>query len=331
MGVTSIQWTDKTWNPTRGCSRVSQGCVNCYAETLAGRYSNYGTKPDSPFAPYVTKVNGHASWTGKVELVDSTLDAPLHWKKPCRVFVNSMSDLFHEALPDEAIDRVFAVMALCPQHTFQILTKRPERVQKYLAENHGHEARRRVQDVIHPPGSRGINEDSMRLFYGWPLPNVWLGVSVEDQASADERIPLLMDTPAAVRFVSYEPALGPVNFECVLSSDWRDGTPDELPRLNWIICGGESGPGARPFDLKWARDTVAQCKAAGVAVFVKQLGAVPIVQWDASLGVRHDGKLVVGRCGGVNGNAITLCLDDRKGGDWDEWPHDLRIREFPDA
>ncbi len=186
MSKTSIEWTDTTWSPTRGCSRVSEGCVNCYAERMAARFSG----PGRPFHGFAKD----GKWTGKVELIPSKLDDPLRWRKPRRVFVNSMSDLFHEALPFDAISEVYARMACSPQHTFQVLTKRPRRRLEY---------------------SRG---GMLEAFMGgdhetiWPLPNVWEGVSVEDQATADERIPLLLETPAAVRFVSYEPALGPVDF-----------------------------------------------------------------------------------------------------------------------
>ncbi len=296
MGDTNIEWCDKVWNPTRGCSRVSQGCVNCYAETLAGRYSAYGAKPDSPFAGFVTKVNGHASWTGKVELVESMLDAPLRWKKPCRIFVNSMSDLFHEALPDEAIDRVFAVMVLCPQHTFQILTKRPERMLKWFSGD-------RFEGVMTAMRHMGIDVAALR----WPLPNIWLGVSVEDQATADERIPLLLQTPAPIRFVSYEPALSVIDFRNFLchTSDYATHKRE----LDWVIVGGESGPGARPFDIEWASEAIRQCQSAGVAVFVKQIGAKPFHSLDREY--------------------PRVPLGDRKGGDMGEWPIRIRVRQFP--
>lgn len=256
-GDSNIEWTDKTWNPTRGCSRVSEGCRLCYAEILAGRYSAYGAKPDSPFAGFVTKVNGHASWTGKVELIESMLDAPLHWKKPCRVFVNSMSDLFHEALSVDAIDRVFAVMALARHHTFQILTKRPERMDAYMGGAH-----HRIDDLIDAlkPSSlwNGNALEAHRVLgAGSPLPNVWLGVSVEDFPTWDERVHLLKATPSAIRFVSYEPALADI------------GAVD-LEGIDWLIAGFESGPGARPADEEWIRSIKNQCVEAGTAFFYKQ-------------------------------------------------------------
>lgn len=313
MGDTSIQWTDKTWNPVRGCSRVSQGCVNCYAERQAARFATGDTRQQvpsgeytgsapGPFHGFVAKVNGHPSWTGKVELVESHLEDPLHWRKPKRVFVNSMSDLFHEALSDSDRDLIFAVMNNCPQHQFQILTKRQANMQRYITELYGRYAAH---------------------WNSWPLPNVWLGVSVEDQATADERIPLLLSTPAAKRFVSYEPALGPVDFlqierpdliEQLPSSRYRGSVLDGRPRLDWVIVGGESGPGARPFYVDWARNTVAQCRDGGVACFVKQLGAAPYLTREA------DGAFCPN---------YEYRFKDRKGGDMAEWPEDLQVREFP--
>jgi protein gp37 len=267
-----IPWTEDTWNPIRGCSRVSLGCGGphgqggCYAERLAIRLSG----PGQPYEGLVKSTPSGPRWTGRVALVESALDLPLRWKKPGRIFVNSMSDLFHEKVPDEWIDRIFAVMAKAPQHTFQILTKRPERMLEWVTR------------------SRPV-----------PLPNVWLGVSVEDQETADVRIPLLLQTPTAVRWVSYEPALGSVDFRS-LGLLKRTGAG-----LDWMVVGGESGPGARPFDLAWARQTIDQCREAGIAPFFKQTGSRPIL----------DGE--------------PLRLKDRKGGDMDEWPADLRVREYP--
>jgi protein gp37 len=281
QGEHGITWTDETWNPTRGCSRVSEGCRNCYAERFAVRVPGYG--------PFVKLTSVGPLWTGKVELIPERLTAPLHWKKPRRVFVNSMSDLFHEALPDEAIDKVFAVMALCPQHTFQVLTKRPERMRKWFAHGKQPGWTHREGWVLNEIKQRQPN----RLTIQWPLANIWLGVSVEDQATADERIPLLLQTPAAVRFVSYEPALGPVDFTRFLipiyTVSGRRGKSQEtaialhqlaraaalengIPLLDWIIVGGESGPHARPAHPEWLRAVRDQCQVAGVPFFFKQWG-----------------------------------------------------------
>jgi protein gp37 len=188
MGETSaIEWTDATWNPIRGCTRVSEGCRHCYAETLAGRFSLPGQWGEG----LATRTSKGARWTGKIDVApDATFLAPLRWKKPKRIFVNSLSDLFHEAVPDAVIDRVFAVMALSPQHTFQLLTKRPERMRDYMAS-----LDRAVVRAYTPPHQTPSLEDHHAMFFAciapkplavWPLPNVWLGVSVEDQAAADE-------------------------------------------------------------------------------------------------------------------------------------------------
>jgi protein gp37 len=296
---TKIQWTEETWNPIRGCSRVSEGCRNCYAEEIAARFSG----PGQAYEGLATRINRDARWTGKVRFIEKRLDEPLRWKKPSRIFVNSMSDLFHEKVKDEWIDRIFAVMATAGQHTFQVLTKRPARMADYA------QALADGRRGLPPVWDERLRRE--RHWQGLP-PNVWLGVSVEDQATADERIPLLLKTPAAIRWVSYEPALGPVDF-----SSWlADG-------VDWIVVGGESGPGARRFDLAWARETIAQCRAAGVAVFVKQMGSRPIVR-------RHpvplDGWEPVT---GQNGQAIRL--KNTKGDDMAEWPKALRVRDYPGA
>lgn len=260
-----IEWTDATWNPTRGCSRVSEGCVNCYAEIMAARFSEPGQWGHG-FAEIVRKQGDPLwldhRWTGKVEIVEDKLLDPLKWKKPRRIFVNSTSDLFHERLPNEAIDKVFAVMALCPQHTFQILTKRPERMREYISgADLAAIARMWAPSII------------QKLQAVWPLSNVWLGTSCEDQPTADERIPHLIETPAEIRFVSCEPLLGPINlFDFI--GPWAP-SPGDLqapPMLDWIIAGGESGPNARPMHPDWARSLRGQCATAGVAFFFKQWG-----------------------------------------------------------
>jgi protein gp37 len=269
-------------------------------------------------------------WTGKGRLVPDLLDQPLGWKKPRKIFVNSMSDLFFEEFSNEEIAAVFGVMAACPQHTFQVLTKRTKRMRawfEWLETAHDehplailvswaarHVSRNHVIDVLTP----------------WPLNNIWLGVSVEDQQRADERIPELLQTPAAVRFVSYEPALEVVDFSRWLTTRepierFEAFTPEakaaypiapkELVRrgIDWVIVGGESGPRARPFAVSWARSVIAQCKAADVACFIKQLGRVtyfdlsPAPGWGPMLHV------------------------DSHGGDWSVWAPDLRVRQFPEV
>jgi protein gp37 len=221
-------------------------------------------------------------WTGDIGFVKDKLTEPLHWKRPRRIFVNSMSDLFHYKVQDAWIDKIFAVMALSPQHQFQVLTKRPERMLEYCKTLGQHNSVDRVSQAM-----KGLSDKG--AFYslkpgGWCFPNVWLGVSVEDQKTADERIPILLQTPAAVRWVSYEPALGPVDFRAIhyggiaeidsLTGDhgvYRPLAGKSESKILWIVVGGESGPGARPFDIQWARTTIAQCKDAGVAVFMKQI------------------------------------------------------------
>lgn len=248
---TGIEWTDATWNPVTGCDKVSPGCDRCYAETFAERWR--GTR-------------GHYFETGfDVQLRPDKLDLPLRWTKPRRIFVNSMSDLFHDKVPDEYIARVFAVMALAPQHTFQVLTERHGRMRSLLNSAYFLQAVGRVW--AEPPSDWPLPRD-WRVPV-WPLPNVWLGVSVEDQKRADLRIPALLDTPAAVRWISAEPLLGPVNLH---TDPIEAGTPFWGSQLDWVVVGGESGPGARPMHPDWARSMGDQCVAAGVPFLFKQWG-----------------------------------------------------------
>lgn len=283
--VTSIEWTrgddgtpGRTWNPLRGCSRKSPGCENCYAELIAARFSGTGL----PFEGFARRrSNGEPQWTGKVEIVEEHLNDPFRWRRPSRVFVNSMSDLFHENLSDADIDRVFAVMQASPMHTFQVLTKRADRMREYVrsAELRVSQQCERIADEnewCH------ANEGAT-----WPLKNVWLGVSVENQKFANERIPFLLETPAAIRFLSCEPLLGPVNLKQIMvpgqhfTSCWNSltgtrgtgGGHYQGPKLDWVISGGESGPNARPMHPDWARALRDQCHDAGVAYFFKQWGA----------------------------------------------------------
>jgi len=261
MAKTSIEWATDSWNPTTGCTKVSQGCKHCYAETIANRFWAKQYPPNEDGSPRkFTDVRVHPE----------CLEDPLKWRKPRRVFVNSMSDLFHEDMPLEFILRVWITMAEASRHTFLILTKRPDRMNRFVNE--------------WLPGAFGLATMSLKLL-DKPLPNVWLGVSVEDQKTADERIPILLQTPAAVRFVSYEPALGPVDFKlgpyppCKHVGCYHhishpcEGCGRKLGRLplDWIIMGGESGPDARPMHPDWARSVRDQCQAAGVPFFFKQM------------------------------------------------------------
>ncbi len=368
----SIEWTDASWQVTAGCTKVSPGCANCYAERMAYRLASMHVEPYS--LGVVAGVNGKPAkneegvsftprWTGRVVTIEKNLEEPLRWRKPRRVFVDSMSDLFHEDVPFDFIDRVFAVMALCPQHTFQILTKRPARMGEYF--NAPIPLSDRANNVagMHPTringklftwgepirwGQRGWNDDpyDRRPWPGWPLKNVWLGTSVEDQQRADERIPELLKCPAAVRFLSCEPLLGAIDlsrepYPLAIYSEakgcqFRSQPGNQLigfgeggyrkisapPRISWVIAGGESGPKARPTNVAWIRSIVEQCKAAGVACFVKQLGANATFYDD---GDGAGGTIYEFRLGPPDYPSIR----DKKGGEPSEWPIDLRVRQMP--
>ncbi|QMV00138.1 DUF5131 family protein [Devosia sp. D6-9] len=252
---TGIEWTEATWNPLRGCSRVSEGCRHCYAEGIAARFSGAG-QPYEGLARIVTRHDrkSEARWTGKVVLAPkNVLQQPLRWGRPRLIFVNSMSDLFHEAVPDDWIDQVFAVMAAATCHTFQILTKRPERMRAYIS------SPATVDRVL----MRARELDPTLWYLDWPMPNVWLGTSIEDQPTAETRLPYLCRTPAAVRFVSAEPLLGQVDLFAALGGG---------SGIHQVIVGGESGPAARPMHPAWARLLRDQCNAAGIAFFFKQWG-----------------------------------------------------------
>lgn len=293
---TKIEWTDSTWQIVTGCSVVSPGCTNCYAMRLAGTRlqhhpSRIGLTEMSKAGPV---------WNGQVRFNEQWLDQPLRWRKPRRIFVCAHGDLFHENVPDEWIDQVFAVMALANQHKFQVLTKRPKRMLAYLT---GHAAGGRH---VWPAGqSIPMPYGQYKPDPGWPLPNVWLGVSAEDQPTADWRIPLLLQTPAAMRWVSAEPLLGAMKLAHHIAFQSREmwdyltgwcgeyigpdeggqamflGPGDEHlgydgpgmgPGLDWVVAGGESGPGARPAHPDWFRSLRDQCQAAGVAFHFKQWG-----------------------------------------------------------
>lgn len=261
MGDSKIEWTDKTWNPVTGCDKVSQGCKHCYAERIAGRMwaTQYSRNPDGTPRKF-TDVRCHAD----------RLNQPHTWRNPAMVFVNSMSDLFHEDVPDSFIGEVWSKMLETPRHTYQVLTKRPERMRDI------------VTRLVAECRRKGLREAT----------NIWLGVSVEDQTAANKRIPPLLQTPAAVRFISAEPLLGPVVFADACNDWLEDG-------IHWVIVGGESGPGARPMSSEWARLIREQCQAAGVAFFFKQWG-------EHEMGGKKIGKHAAGRV-----------LDGRT---WDEFP-----------
>ena len=315
MGNTKIEWAEKTWNPITGCTKISPGCANCYAERMSKRLvGRCGYDKDNPF---------------QVTLHVDRLDEPLKWRKPQMVFVCSMGDLFHGDVPDDWIDQVFGAILGCkifnnvPDHTFLILTKRPERMREYLGTRTPEELLRAwanacpcytddpnvsVEDLVYSEtcydwDEHGRNSNGseykpwgyiQRLF---PLSNVWLGVTAENQEKANERIPILLQIPAAKRFVSVEPMLGSVDLESLelgpngygltfllnALTGWahgnieKSGKPkvhrnDQFGRLDWVICGGETGPGARPMHPDWARSLRDQCVSAGVPFFFKQQG-----------------------------------------------------------
>jgi len=363
MNSTSIEWCNrpetrgpagaKTWNPIRArfkgespkarsgtfCTRISPGCQHCYASTINKRFGN-GLEFT---VPNLEKIEFFVD--------ERILEEPLTQKKPCTIFVGDMFDLFHEGIPHELLDRVFAIMAHCSQtwnrctkrecdhcpcdengfrihepHTFQVLTKRAEQMSAYLSSP---QLRERLIDAWDKTGWYFENPPVTNATF--PLSNVWCGVSVEDQQRADERIPLLLQTPAAVRFLSVEPQLEEIDFQpesidgmptvhMLRGADWCD---PPIPGIDWLICGGESGSGARPFNLAWAESLLAQCRAAGVPFFMKQVGSFP-----------YDSREVVGSYASAEDrDAGTLHerikLKDRKGGNPSEWPEALRVREFP--
>lgn len=299
MNKTSIEWTDFTWNPIRArryklsggpktgtfCTRISPGCQHCYASVINTRFGT-GLEYSVP------NLAEHEEFF----IDEKILAQPMHRKKPARIFVGDMFDLFHEAIPFELIRQVSEIISECQQHTFQLLTKRAKRMREFSQWMAG-------------PDHISIAE--------WPR-NVWLGVSVEDQKRHDERAPLLQQTPAAVRFLSVEPQLEEIRLvidtpEVGEISTLRgfDGCDPPIPGIDWVIVGGESGPGARPFNLAWAESILDQCRAAEVPCFIKQLGSRP--EWPNKYwqGLRPPR------------------LHDRKGGDPAEWPERLRVREFP--
>lgn len=313
--TTTIEWTETVWNPVTGCDRVSSpGCDHCYALSMARRLKAMGQ------AKYQADGDARTSGPGfGVTTHPDALQTPLRWRKPRTVFVNSMSDLFHPRVPEEFIARIWAIMALTPQHTYQLLTKRHARMRALLGGScrcghppgtHLRAAMAWAVSAANPDRIPGVPEDAEHRVYHqspWPLPNVWLGVSAEDPHWAEVRIPALLQTPAALRWVSAEPLLGPMGLRpgewlpplgggptTILGRPWEEPAPS----LDWVVVGGESGPRARRCSLGWIRHIINECQHTGVPVFVKQLGT----HQD-----RHRGK----------GNTLA------------DWPEDLRVREMP--
>ena len=285
---TKIKQADVIWNPITGCSEISPGCINCHAMLMAGtRLSHHPSR-----AGLTTNTNTGPVWNRQVRFNWELLDQPLRWRRPRRISVCAHGDLFHPAVPDEWIDIVFAVMALAPQHTFQVLTKRSARMRDRMPKMAKMGAP--YWDEVLEGTSAEAPEGAPPLQLQWPLPNVWLGVSVEDQTRADERIPELLATPAAVRFISAEPLLGPVDLDCP-DVDWAlypsghglnpllsEGGDGRI-LIDWVIVGGESGPGARPMHPAWARELRDQCQHAGIPFLFKQWG-----EWEVALDRERD-------------------------------------------
>ena len=319
MNKTSIEWTDYTSNLIRyrdpegrsvhGCTKVSAGCANCYASAWSARGltgergGTFTAKRQATLTPYFD---------------DGEARRILRRVSGARVFVGDMTDVFGEWVPDALLDQMFAVFGLRPDLTFQVLTKRPERMREYMVDPDRY-------TCVDEAAAAISGESGVGVITRWPLPNVWLGTSVENQATADERIPHLLETPAAVRFLSCEPLLDSVNLTpAAIPRVWGDlERRFGKPMVDWVIVGGESGPGARPCDVGWIRDIVQQCKAAAVPVFVKQLGSRPVGTkaeaqggWESSQFADPDAR-------------YERHLRDRAGRDMSEWPEDLRVREYP--
>jgi protein gp37 len=325
---THIEWTDATWNPITGCSVVSAGCKHCYAMKLAGtRLAHHPSR-----AGLTVETKAGPVWNGQVRLNKEWLDQPTRWRKPRRIFVCAHGDLFHDAVPEEWIDKVFLEMRYARHHTFQVLTKRPDRMRAYLSRfkpsppRDGYITRDGVWSGQRPSGEFLCEPDE------WPLPNVWLGVSVEDQPTANERIPLLLQCPAAVRWISAEPLLGPVDltdlvqaagagehhFDCLRCDVHSEDDEWDGAVIDWVVAGGESGAGARPMHPDWARSLRDQCAAAGVPFLFKQWGAwgqyVNEDHYTHDAHERHAHAWVDGTTG-VHG--LAWLMDDD--GSWSNW------------
>ena len=379
-----ISWCDETWSPTRGCQRVSEGCRHCWAERMAARLSGPGRPYEGLIEPvhsvvhtdeyrdetgaycgqrdYVTAVGPR--WTGRARFVPEMLERPLRWRKPRRIAVSLMGDVFHNDITNEQIAAVFGVAAACPDHQFLILTKRPQRMLEWFTWIQTHRgpgipfggAEFAAEEAIETVWPEGANEAwNVRSFaepivgkrldircdksnldspaVPWPLPNVFVGISAENQQTLEERWQYLARVPAAVRWISLEPLLGPVDLHQQITrfcgcpqaaapdpcDDWKagDACQFEPPRAHWIVAGGESGPRARPSNVQWYRSIRRQCHEADVPFHMKQLGACPVRT--------HNGKRQ------MEVTATRYPITDSKGAVMKDWPPDLRIREWPEV
>jgi protein gp37 len=311
LNPTSIAWVvgpdgkpGYTWNPGVGCSPVSAGCMNCWAARLASTRLAH--------LPEYQGLAKDGNWLSGARFLERRLGEPHSKRKPTGIAVSLMGDLWHDGIPDAFIQEVFRTMGACSWHRFYLLTKRPNRQREFLASVSGE---------------------------GWPLPNVFVGVSIEDQPTADARIPELLQTPAAFRFVSYEPALGPVDLTSV---PWPN---KGRHRLDWVIAGGESGPGARRCHVNWLRNIARQCRGAHVPCFIKQLGSncharndenFTSCEGDPEFPKWPDHLAAEDRIedlpnGHYQGAPVRVRLRDRAGADPSEWPEDLRVRQLPEV
>lgn len=308
--MSKIQWTDKTFNPIRlirddgshgghWCRKISEGCANCYAEEQ--NQSNYFS-----FA-------SHLKYTGKMPenliLDEQVLSDIIKLKKPHKIFMCSMTDIFGDWIPEHWIDQIFATMLIAKQHTFQVLTKRPERMREYLSKPYFVNIARYID--------QHFNNKFAHDNYELPADNIWLGTTCENQKTANERIPHLVQTPAKVRFLSCEPLLEEIDLDLdgLIDIEDEEGSCLAQPKdaINWLIVGGESGKNARPCHIEWIRSLVNQCKTANIPVFAKQLGSKPINSVPYGSTFVH----------------FPLKLKNKKGGDIEEFPEDLQVREFP--
>ena len=280
MSKSKIEWCDRTWNPITGCTKISPGCENCYAERMAKRFGGSRGYADGEHF--------------KVRTHEEKLLAPLRWNKPSKIFVGSMTDIFHDDVPDEFLDKMFAVMAMAANHTFMVLTKRPERMKAYFDYIDRDEAIGSEEMLM----AEAMGENFKGKFRGpthqrLPLSNVWLGVTTENQEQVEKRIPILLNTPAAYRFVSIEPMLSEVNLCFYSQFEHEDNEGfgvESMEGIDWVICGGESGHGARPLNSDWVLDLKVQCNAYRKPFFFKQWGEFN--EWGEKVGKKEAGRLL---------------------------------------
>lgn len=322
MTGTGIEWTDVTWNPVRGCRRVSPGCLHCYAELQARRMDHPGTVEGNGAAPQRQKAAGayygltvvggdkRPRWNGLVREAPEVLEQPLRWQKHRRVFVGSMSDLFYERFDPEWVAAVLGVMVASPHLTFQVLTKRPEHMAGAFANLTPRDC---VQAAKRQIGGYHAKLRDLHVPEQWPLPNVWIGTSVEDVKRL-QRVAQLLEIPAAVHWVSAEPLLEELDLTPYL-------TPRTGPRLRWVVAGGESGRDARACEIEWLQLIVDDCAARSTPCYVKQVGSNPRVG--------HPGMSAAAKPRA--GTWPLAGIKHRRGGNPDEWPESLRVRQFPRA